>query len=215
MTPTATWKRRTARVMTRHAARILRPTRPEWSEALGSEVEHIPDDLQALIWAAGCVRASYVEGYFRRYFGFLAAAVIGVAFAILGETVTGVLAAQPWPRWYVQFAKAHRHLGLELWLIVGSSVPSTLLAAGFGVLLKRLTRKSSIGLPWLALSVWFVYGVGSDVYSSVVICNCPVSTLWESWVHSWVQFPASNMAAILMPAAALVLVFHMTAHPRT
>ncbi len=211
MSPSGTWKRRAAHGLTRHAARTLRATRPGWSDALESEVEHIPDDRQALIWAVGCVRASYAERYYSRHVGLLAAAVIGIAYALGDETVTGVLAAQPWPRWYIPFAKAHRHLGLELWWILTMTVPCALLAAGLGILLKRLARGASMGLPLLSLAVWNACSLATDWYSIVVTCHCPLSTLWEPWT----LFPASSAAGIIMPAAALLLAFHFTARPRT
>lgn len=53
--------RRLARGIVRHAARILRPVRPVWSEAMEREFEHIDSNHGAVIWAVGCVWASYLE----------------------------------------------------------------------------------------------------------------------------------------------------------
>jgi hypothetical protein len=206
MSASANWRRRTARGLVRHADRILRPTRPEWSDALSSELEHIPDDHQALIWAAGCVRASYMERYFSRARYFLAAAVIGVAYELLDETITGIMAAQRWPRWYVAFAKLHKHLSLELWSIFAYSVPSALVAAGFGVLLGRLRSKASIALPCLSLGVWFVFSLGTTVYWLAVTCSNPMRILWEAWILS----PTSSVASVIMPACAMLLAFRRT-----
>jgi hypothetical protein len=164
-----------------------------------------------MIWAVGCVRASYVERYFSRHFGVLAAAVIGIAYAVGDGTVTGILAAQPWPRWYIPFARAHKHLGLQLGWILAMTVPCALLAAAFGSLLKRVARGTSIGLPLLSLAVWNAYAFVTDWYFIVVTCHCPLSTLWEPWT----LFPASSATGIILPAAALLVAFQFTARPRT
>jgi hypothetical protein len=203
---TANWRRRTARGLVRHADRILRPIRPEWSDALSSELEHIADDHQALIWAAGCVRASYVERYSMRMWYLLIAAVGGIAIELLDESVTGIMAAQVWPRWFVAFAKVHKHLSLELWSIFAFIVPSALVAAAFGVLLARLAPKASIALPCLSLGVWFFYSLGTSVYWLAVTCSNPIRILWESWILS----PTSSAASVIMPAGAMLLAFHRT-----
>ncbi|HEY6454709.1 MAG TPA: hypothetical protein VIY90_05435 [Steroidobacteraceae bacterium] len=164
------------------------------------------------LWAAGCVRASYTERYFSRVRYFLAAAVVGVAYEFLDETITGIMAAQAWPRWYIAFAKVHKHLSLELWSISAYILPRALVAAGFGVLLGRLAPRASITLPCLSLGVWVLYSLGAEVYSFAAICNCPTLTLWESWIRS----PALGVAAVIVPAGAMLLAFHraqrMTCH---
>lgn len=53
--------RRIALSIARHAFRVLPPTRSEWGQAMGRELDHIESDWKALRWSAGCVIASYVE----------------------------------------------------------------------------------------------------------------------------------------------------------
>jgi hypothetical protein len=124
------WQRRLALRWVRHAAAVLRASRPEWAAALESELQHVPGRYRALMWAAGCVRASYAERYLARSRPLLTAVAVGLAFALLDELVTGVIAAIAWSHWYVMFAKAHRHLSLELWSIVVVTLPIALLAVG-------------------------------------------------------------------------------------
>jgi uncharacterized membrane protein YhdT len=44
-----------------HAAKALPPGRADWSQAMQSEIHHIPHSRTALAWAFGCVLASYTE----------------------------------------------------------------------------------------------------------------------------------------------------------
>jgi hypothetical protein len=94
-----------------------------------------------------------MERYLSRSRPLLTAIVVGLAFAFLDELITGVLAAVAWPHWYLVFAKAHRHLSLELWSIVAVTLPIALLAAGFGALLARLANASKIVLPCASIAV--------------------------------------------------------------
>jgi hypothetical protein len=183
----------------------LRPTRPEWSDALSSELEHISDDHQALIWAAGCIGASYKERYCSGLRYFVVAAAVGIAYELLDEAITGIVAAQAWPRWYIPFARLHRHLSLELWEILASVLPSTLEAAGFGLLLARLTPRTSITLPCLSLGVYFTCLYGSGIYWVVVTCSNPLRVLWESWA----LLPASSATSVILPVCAMLLAFHI------
>jgi hypothetical protein len=183
----------------------LRSARPEWSDALGSELEHIPDDHQALIWAAGCVRASYIERYVGRLRYFVIAGAIGVAYELLDETVTGVFAAQAWPRWYTAFAKTHRHLSLELWQILASVLPSTLEAAGLGLLLARLAPRASIAVPCVSLSAYFACFYGTGIYWVILTCSNPLHVLWQSWM----LLPATSAASVVMPVCAMLLAFRI------
>jgi hypothetical protein len=53
--------RRIALALMGHAARVLPSARAPWAEAMQHEIHHIENDLEALMWAAGCVLAGYVE----------------------------------------------------------------------------------------------------------------------------------------------------------
>lgn len=206
MSASPTWKRRIARRLVGHAARVLCPIRPTWSEVLKSEVEHVPGDYQALMWAVGCVWASYMERYLSKFPSLLAATAVGVVFAFLDEKITGRLAAKAWPHWYIQFARTHKHLGLELWSIVALTLPVAVLAAGSGVLLGSLARKSSIALPCFSVLVWQLYNVGVDIYSAPAICPFTMRSLWDPFII----FPTSSIVAIALPACALMRAFRLT-----
>jgi hypothetical protein len=193
------WQRRFALRLVRHAAGVLRPIRPQWAAAIESELQHVPGHYRALVWAAGCVRASYVERYLGRSRPVLTAIAVGLAFAFLNEFVSGIIIAVAWPHWYVVFAKAHRHLSLELWSIVAVSLPSALIAAGMGAALARLAGASKIVLPCISIGVWLMYWL----VPIPVTCVVPLQVLWEDVLRS----PTSYAASIILPAAALVLGF--------
>ncbi len=53
--------RRIADVLMRHAAGVLPSTRAMWAAAMKHELDHIGSDLDAIVWAVGCVLAGYVE----------------------------------------------------------------------------------------------------------------------------------------------------------
>jgi hypothetical protein len=54
-----TW--RAASGLAAHAANILPPERGEWSNAMVSEVSHLPSAGAAIRWSIGCVFAAYIE----------------------------------------------------------------------------------------------------------------------------------------------------------
>jgi hypothetical protein len=193
------WQRRCALHLVRHAAAVLRSTRPDWAAALEHELEHVPGHYRALIWALGCVRASYRERYLGRSRPLLTAVAMGLAFAVLSELVTGIIAAVAWPHWYVEFARTHRHLSLELWSIFAGSLPIALLAAGFGMLLARLANGFRLTLPCVSIAVWMLYWL----IPIRTICDVPLRVLWDSFLRS----PTSYVAGIVLPGCALFLGF--------
>jgi hypothetical protein len=125
MSASPRWQRRLARRLVGHAEMVLLPIRPSWAGVLKSELEHVPADPQALRWAVGCLWASYMERYFGRLRSLLAAIAIGVVFALLSERIAGIMAARPWPHWYVAFGRMHKHFSLELWFTVTVILPLT------------------------------------------------------------------------------------------
>jgi hypothetical protein len=193
------WQRRLALRLVRHAAAVLRASRPEWAAALESELEHVPGHYRALRWAAGCVRASYMERYIGRSRPVFTAIGVGLAFAFLNELVTGVIVALAWPHWYVVFAMAHRHLSLELWSIVAVSLPSALIGAAMGAALARLASASKIVLPCISIGVWMMYWL----VPIPAICVVPLRVLWDDVLRS----PTSYAASIILPVSALFLGF--------
>jgi hypothetical protein len=140
-----------------------------------------------------------MERYLSRSRPLLTAIVVGLAFAFLDELITGVLAAVAWPHWYLVFAKAHRHLSLELWSIVAVTLPIALLAAGFGALLARLANASKIVLPCASIAVWVIYWFVPMPSTCVV----PLRVLWDDFLRS----PTSYVAGFILPACALFLGF--------
>jgi hypothetical protein len=54
-------QRRIARWLAAHAAGVLPKQRKNFAAAMRTEIEHVQHDRQALIWALGCVVASYLE----------------------------------------------------------------------------------------------------------------------------------------------------------
>jgi hypothetical protein len=205
MSGPAAWKRRVARRLVRHAGAVLYPVRPEWSAVHENELEHVPDDHPALMWAVGCVWASYLERYLGKSRSLLAATAAGMLFAFLAEAITGRLAAVAWPHWYIGFARAHRHVGLELWSIVALTVPMAVLAAACGLVLRSFAGKSSIALPCLAVLVWQLNDVVVDIYSAPADCPFTLRSLWESFTI----FPTSSWVGIALPACALVIGFRL------
>lgn len=53
--------RRMASTLIAHAFSVLPPWRAAWGEAMKSELNHIEGDFEALVWACGCVIASYFQ----------------------------------------------------------------------------------------------------------------------------------------------------------
>lgn len=54
-------RRRAARALMRHAARVMPPGALNWNQAMQSELQAIEDDQVALDWAIGCLIAGYWE----------------------------------------------------------------------------------------------------------------------------------------------------------
>ena len=61
MNPPSTFARRVAEQLAAHARNVMPRERGDWARAMRNEIEHVPHDRQALLWAIGCVVASYLE----------------------------------------------------------------------------------------------------------------------------------------------------------
>ena len=53
------WRAALADVLTRAAANRLSATHPDWARAMINERAALPDDADPLVWAFGCLRASW------------------------------------------------------------------------------------------------------------------------------------------------------------
>ena len=200
MSESSSWQRRIARRLVRHAGALLHSTRPTWSAAMESELEHVPSHYRALLWALGCVHASYMERFGTRSRVIVIAIFIGYLFAALDVSITGVMAATAWPHWFIAFAKAHKHLSLELWSFA-MVLPVTFLAAGLGILLAHLAKNSSPSTPYVALGAWLIHTFAFTLVPTV--CLVPMATLWDDFL----RFPTSYIAGVVLPSSALIFGF--------
>jgi hypothetical protein len=131
---------------------------------------------------------------------------VGIILAVLSSALLGRIGAIPWPHWYAAFARGHVHLGLELWAVVAMTLPVALLAAGCGVLLGAMARRSPSGvLPWLSLAVWQFLMLAGDIYFSPATCRVSLRILWEWLARS----PTSSLLGFAIPAAALIFAFRV------
>jgi hypothetical protein len=200
MSASSSWQRWIARRLVRHAGALLHSMRPTWSAAMESELEHVPGHYRALLWALGCVHASYLERFGATFRVLVIAIFIGYLFAALDVSITGVMAATAWPHWFSAFAIAHRHLSLELWSFA-MLLPVTFLAAGLGILLARLAKNSLPSAPYVALGAWLIHMLAFTVVPTV--CLVQMATLWDDFL----RFPASYIAGVVLPSSALIVGF--------
>jgi hypothetical protein len=161
-----------------------------------------------LMWALGCVWASYRDRYFSQWRPEWKAAGIGVGFTLTNALVTTILMILAWSP--VFGSGVHPHLRLELWLIGVFTLPSALLAAGFGVWLARATRASSMSLPYVSLNVWVSGQLGHVVLLSRQR-HIPLRVLWDTLWENFVSWPLYCLASVVLPAVMLVLGFRLMA----
>jgi hypothetical protein len=131
---------------------------------------------------------------------YLAAIAIGLAAAIVRECLVGFLAARPWPRWYIPWARAYKHLALELSWVVMSLLPSVLVAMAFGALLAKLLRGASTRFVLVTAGAWLAFDIGGDVIACTQICLHPVPCILEPFRLT----PLASGLSLLVPAAALL-----------
>jgi hypothetical protein len=53
--------RRIASSLISHAAAVLPPSRAAWGEAMKNELDYVGGDFKAVMWASGCLIASYFQ----------------------------------------------------------------------------------------------------------------------------------------------------------
>jgi hypothetical protein len=200
----SSWQYVLARLLIRHAKKVLHPLSPTWADAMEAEMQHLDEPHGALKWALGCVRASYAERYARGAARpLLSAVVFGALFGLLSELLTGFMAARSWPGWYVAFSKSHRHLALELWSMV-VLLPVMVVAFGIGLLGARMTRRFSTAWAYLYLGIYVLY-VWAPVLIPGLRGSLPLLCLWQDIQRS----PASYLAGLLLPCAALCYGFRV------
>jgi hypothetical protein len=131
---------------------------------------------------------------------YLAAIAIGVAAAFVRDRLVGFLAARPWPSWYIPWARAHKHLALELSWVVMSLLPSVLVAMAFGALLAKLLRGASTRFVLVAAGAWLAFDIGDDVIVCTQLCRHPVPCIVEPFQLT----PLASGLSLLVPAATLL-----------
>jgi hypothetical protein len=147
----------------------------------------------------GCVWAGYFERYGRHAVSVLKALIVGVFFTALDVGLAGVWAAMAWPRWFVSFAKVHKHLALELSGVVEFVIPGAFLAAGCGFLLARIVPVRSLALPCVSFAVWVAYLLWP-------VADVPFTMVLSSYVRDW---PATFLVVVL-PLASFLFAFRRT-----
>jgi len=132
-----------------HAARILPPERSEWSNAMVSEVSHLPSAAAAIRWSVGCVFAGYIERIrtMTRPIGRISPWVLGLEMLICFVPVTFLFAA-------VVFSSLHGGWPGQTSLLYASATligPVGLLTSVRAVLFRQIAgRMMSVALCVLA-----------------------------------------------------------------
>jgi hypothetical protein len=156
----ASVSRRIASFLIAHASNVLPPSRAVWRQAMKNEIDHIDGDFEVLLWASGCVIASYFQrtsdrsqsfgSVLKRPSAFLPMVMSLVALAVVLFTVTvyGV------PHGKDEGAAAH------IWqLLMAGQVPLLLFFA-----IKWLPRAPKETLCVLVLQVGAVFAAMAPVF---------------------------------------------------
>ena len=126
----------------------------------------------------------------------LVAIVAASLFVAVSMYLDGYLAAVPYPSWYVDFAGAHRPLGLYLWWFLERGVPDAVMAALCAVVLVRLARSARLALGLIAVGVWILAPLVLDLSGPV---------MWSEEMHGIALFwPATALNLILVCVTFLV-----------
>jgi hypothetical protein len=90
-------RRRLASVFIQWARQVMPPSGRSWAEAMQNELQHVPDEQQALAWAIGCLAAAYSERLRQwRIFDFLLvrlAVVPFIAFKVFDDLFATLMTA--------------------------------------------------------------------------------------------------------------------------
>lgn len=202
MNVTPTMRRRLTHLLVHHAADVLPRDRSAWASAMKEETCAIENDREALGWAFGCLVTGYRERFRSIMGGRVSVRQIAFAAATAGLFVTGVeylagyLAAVAMPHWYVVFAHAHKHAGIQLWLFFEEGVPEAALAAVCGAVLGRITRNPHFLLAVIALVVWYIVPLGVDLWVDLEN-GWPLSTTLNGFILWWPVIVATDLLVCL------------------
>jgi hypothetical protein len=134
------------------------------------------------------------------------AAIVAAVFVAVSIFLRGYLAAISFPHWYIDFVRAHKHTGLQVWWFFEAGIPEAALAALCGAALGRLTRNPHLLLAVVALVVWNVVPIGLDIWSDVS-SGCSFSSELQA-ISLW--WPVT-VATQLLVCLALVMAFRHAA----
>jgi hypothetical protein len=172
--------RRLAAALLRHAKGVMPSRRSSWADAMGPEMQHIERDLDAFLWAAGCVVASYVErsrlAPLIRTLGarlLLAALIIGRALDLLFATV-------------LTLAYRSHHLGVASFL--GGFTP--------GDDYRRLIPLMA-ATPWWLHALWVAGSVLCLIAALELLRNRPAAFL--AFGAAWIAGTAADICCSAMP----------------
>ena len=165
-----------ARRLVRHAANILRPIRPTWSEAMEREIDHVASGYGALVWAIGCVWAAYVERYWSRTRSAAFTAAYLITLLVVGPLSLAFLA------WYTvslgDLGVRTGALSASVRFALGLSAMGLAAAAAPGPWQWRTT--AGIAFPILAFGAFL-----ATAWIGVQVSSAIISQLWP---HGWVWF---------------------------
>ena len=107
MSVIASYFQRLAARLIRHASRVMPHKHSTWADAMRSEFEHTKDQPGALVWAFGCIFASYrcrvTELHARFAHQMLTGiAVCGLAALLAGYAIAGQASGQTSPQTHVR-----------------------------------------------------------------------------------------------------------------
>lgn len=159
---------RMAKLLVIHASKVLPPERENWSQAMCSEIDHLPDNSVALRWAIGCVFTSYMERITKmkignlRVSGVILTIEMLLCFGFLSLNVLGML-------FQVENAVPFNGIGL---LIFSSSLIGPIgLIFGFRLILLKRTKMSRLMIAALIiLGSWtfIINGIGMWIIDAVI-----------------------------------------------
>ncbi len=132
---------------------------------------------------------------------YVTAAGIGVTGSFVRIRLLGMLAARPYPHWYIPWAQVHRHLASQLWWVAAALLPSVLVAVLFGAMFPMAwRRRASTKLVLAAAGAWLAYECCASVIADVQVCIYPVQCFFEPFRLD----PVGSVLGVLMPAAMLL-----------